>query len=94
MERRSAPRYYSSRPSRSPVRHFPVVLLFWLAAAICLVAETAIVRAALHTRAAPDSALVPGPRRALEVLYALLPALFLGAVLVLTWRAIAAAPGA
>ena len=63
---------------------------FWLAAAICLVAEAAIVRAALAARTAPASALVPGPRRALEILYAVLPALLLGAVLALTWRAVAA----
>lgn len=66
------------------------MLLFWLAAAICLAAEAAIIRSALAARAEPASALVPGPRRSLEILYAVLPALLLGAVLVLTWRAVSA----
>ena len=89
MERRFASRYYSSSVPGSPLPD-PVVLLFWLAAAICLVAEAAIVRSALAARPAPASALVPGTRRALEILYALLPALLLLGVLVLTWRAVAA----
>lgn len=75
-----------------PVPRSPIleVLLFWLAAAICLVAEAAIIRSALAARAEPGSALVPGSRRALEIFYAVLPALLLGVVLLLTWRAVSA----
>ena len=55
-------------------------VLFWLAAGCCAVAELAIVRS------------VAGARRASEMVWAVLPALALAAVLALTWRAMHAGP--
>ena len=60
--------------------------IFWVAAALCLVAEIAIVRSALVARGAPAGA-VPGARRPIEVLWTLLPAIALALVLGATWRA-------
>lgn len=74
---------------------------FWVAAVACAVAQLAIVRSVFVARApvgaadgAPDSAAgrVPATRRAAEVTWAVLPALALAGVLVLTWRAMHAAP--
>ncbi|HWJ21516.1 MAG TPA: hypothetical protein VNS52_04100 [Gemmatimonadaceae bacterium] len=63
--------------------------LFWIAAALCAFAQVAILRSALFTRgmpAAPGSTLPP-LRRAVEVAWAVLPAIALAALLVFTWRA-------
>ena len=60
--------------------------IFWIAAALCLVAEIAIVRSALVVRSAPGGA-VPRSRRPIEVLWTLLPAIALAFVLAATWRA-------
>ncbi len=75
---------------------------FWVAAVACLVAQVAIVRSVLvarapareaHSGAGPAGP--PAPRRAAEVAWAVIPALGLALVLVLTWRAVqAAAPSA
>ena len=50
--------------------------LFWAAAVVCGVAHAAIVMSVLRS----------GPRRRLEITWAVIPALALGAVLVMTWR--------
>lgn len=73
---------------------------FWVAAVACAVAQVAIVRSVFVARAplgaadeAPRSSHgVPmaAPRRAAEVVWAVVPALALVAVLVLTWRAVRA----
>jgi heme/copper-type cytochrome/quinol oxidase subunit 2 len=70
---------------------------FWVAAVACVVAQVAIVRSVLVARAPADgshaeSARVEpsrrtAPRRGVEVAWAVVPALALAAVLVLTWRA-------
>jgi hypothetical protein len=63
-------------------------ILFWLAAASCIVAQAAIFRAVLATHgvsALPEP--VPRPRAGAEVAWALIPALGLALVLALTWRA-------
>ena len=68
-------------------------LIFWLAVACCVVAQVAIVRAALKApppgaRGAEPGAEVPRPRRASEIAWTILPALGLAIVLFATWRAI------
>jgi heme/copper-type cytochrome/quinol oxidase subunit 2 len=50
--------------------------LFWAAALVCGVAHAAIVASVLRS----------GPRRRLEIAWAVIPALALAAVLVMTWR--------
>jgi heme/copper-type cytochrome/quinol oxidase subunit 2 len=62
--------------------------LFWLAVVSCVVAQGAIFRAVLapHPATAQNEP-VPRPRTGAEVAWALIPALGLALVLVLTWRA-------
>lgn len=50
--------------------------LFWAAALVCGVAHVAIVASVLRS----------APRRRLEIAWAVIPALALAAVLVMTWR--------
>ena len=69
--------------------------IFWIAVLSSVIAETAILRAILRVRAAPPSvpptgAALPRVRRGAEILWAVLPALLLGLVLALTWRAMRA----
>lgn len=66
------------------------VLIFWIAVACCVVAQVAIVWAALRPPArVPESgADVPRPRRAIEIAWTVLPAVGLAIVLVATWHAI------
>ena len=56
----------------------PVVAttLFWAAALVCGVAHLAIVASVVRS----------GPRRRLEIAWAVIPAVALAAVLVMTWR--------
>ena len=60
---------------------------FWLAVVLCAIAQFFILRSALVVRAAPADRLVPGARRPVEFLWAVLPAVALAVVLVFTWRA-------
>lgn len=60
---------------------------FWLAVVLCAIAQFFILRSALVVRAAPADRLVPGARRPVELLWALLPAVALAVVLFFTWRA-------
>lgn len=73
------------------------VALFWLAVAVATAAELAIVAATVRVSrphgpvdvpalAEGETATVPSPRRGLEVVWAVLPALALAALFVLTWR--------
>jgi hypothetical protein len=71
--------------------------IFWLAVLSSIVAEIAILRAVFRTRsvaarpaAAPDERSLPRVRRGAEILWAVLPALALALVLVMTWRAMRA----
>lgn len=63
--------------------------IFWSALACCVVAQVAILRSALarHRPPANAPATLPPVRRGVELVWALLPALALAGVLVLTWRA-------
>lgn len=61
--------------------------LFWIAAAACVVAQFFIIRAVV--RAVPSvtgSPNVPTPRRALEIAWAILPAVLIIAVFLGAWR--------
>ena len=71
--------------------------LFWVAVACCVVAQLAIVRSVLragaraslpHEAGDRDAGVRPLPqsRRVVELLWVLIPALGLAAVLVATWR--------
>jgi len=66
---------------------------FWIAVACCVVAQAAIVRAAVRPRGDGDAVAgggvaVPRPSRAAELAWTLIPAAALAAVLALTWRAL------
>jgi heme/copper-type cytochrome/quinol oxidase subunit 2 len=71
--------------------------IFWIAVLSCVVAEIAILRAVFRVRGTVPGPAAPGVgsslprvRRGVEILWALLPALALALVLVLTWRAMRA----
>lgn len=84
----------SCRADRVPPRVTIRIVLFWIAAACCVVAELAILRSLLFGRAARPDRLegrpvtAPTPKRATEVAWAILPAVGLLLVLYLTWRAV------
>jgi heme/copper-type cytochrome/quinol oxidase subunit 2 len=62
--------------------------LYWAAVACCVVAQVAIVRSVLRA-GAPRHATerpVPHSRRAVELVWVLVPAIGLAAVLFVTWR--------
>lgn len=65
--------------------------LFWVAAAICVVAELAILRSVLVGRASAggaESGRDPHTRRSIEIAWAVIPAVALIFILYLTWRAV------
>jgi heme/copper-type cytochrome/quinol oxidase subunit 2 len=63
--------------------------IFWIAAAICIVAEIAILRSAFvpHPDTA-ESASLPHSARGLEMIWAIVPAIVLAILLAATWRAV------
>ncbi|HEV7991578.1 MAG TPA: hypothetical protein VGP25_07115 [Gemmatimonadaceae bacterium] len=62
--------------------------LFWTSVACCLVAQLLILRSVLGARhLPPPGADVPRSRGAVEMLWALVPAVALAVLLVFTWRA-------
>jgi hypothetical protein len=69
-------------------------ILFWLAAVCCAIAQLALLRSALVSWRGGHAATPPGSARAgraVELLWALLPAAGLALVLIVTWRAISLA---
>ena len=63
--------------------------IFWIAAAIYVVAELLILRAAFAPPAdAGASAPVPQSPRGIEMIWAVIPAVVLGLLLAATWRAL------
>ena len=63
--------------------------LFWLAAVCCAVAEVAILRTVWRTHPQPASpGDAPRSKRAMEIAWALLPAVALVTVFFFTWRAL------
>jgi heme/copper-type cytochrome/quinol oxidase subunit 2 len=67
-----------------PLRFADVV--FWLAVACCTVGHLAILRSIVTAPIGPTEH-NSRTRRALEIFWAVLPAIILGAVLTFTWRA-------
>ena len=69
--------------------HVPATVLFWISVACCLVAQVLIVRSVVAARrlpvVRPD---LPRARGSVEVMWAVVPAIALAAVLFFTWRAI------
>ena len=64
--------------------------IFWIAVASCTVAQVAILRSIFNTAPQGAPAATPGaPRihRAMEIVWAIVPAVALAAVLLFTWRA-------
>ena len=79
------------------------LVLFWVTAAVCVVAEFALLRSLLFGRARAAERSATGPmsdalraRRPSEIAWAVIPAVGLFFVLYLTWRAVdsPAAPAA
>lgn len=75
----------------------PVVqgALFWSAVLACAIAQFFILRTAFRPAGATDTStepggramMVPSSRRAMEMIWAVLPALLLGAAFFFAWRA-------
>ena len=71
------------------MRLTPSTLLFWSSVACCLVAQVLIVRSVLGARHLPAaSPELPRSRDAVELFWAIMPAVALGVLLLFTWRAI------
>ena len=64
--------------------------IFWIAAAACAIAEIAILRFSFAAQRANKSDLVPAAPRSGEIVWAIIPALALIAVLFATWQRIEA----
>jgi hypothetical protein len=62
------------------------MVLFWVAALACAIAEAAILWSVITQRSTPGAG--ASSPRAVEILWAVLPAIALGLVFVYTWRAI------
>lgn len=62
--------------------------IFWIAAVLCLAAQTAILRAAFRPPASETAATVPHSSRRVEILWAVIPAIALALLLAATWREI------
>ena len=63
--------------------------IFWVGVVSCAIAQVAILRSVLRTRRVRETeggAVVPRPRFAVEVAWAIVPAIALGMLLVATWR--------
>lgn len=66
--------------------------LFWLSVACCAIAQFFIIRSVRGSRHVPEpSASAPHSGRAMEIMWAVLPAVGLAVLLVFTWRAVRAA---
>ena len=63
--------------------------LFWISAAVCAVAQLALIVSAIRAPMAgsPESAAMRMPRRASEIAWTIVPAIGLAVLLVFTWRA-------
>ena len=63
--------------------------IFWIAAALCVIAELAILRAAFAPPAdAGTSTSIPHSPRGTEMIWAIIPAIILALLLAATWRAV------
>jgi heme/copper-type cytochrome/quinol oxidase subunit 2 len=71
--------------------------IFWVSVVICAVAQGAILRSVFgaSAEAAPAApAGVPRPRRVVEIVWAIVPAIALAVLFAFTWRAIHPVSGA
>ena len=69
--------------------HPLATILYWISVACCLVAQVLIVRSVLAARALPAVRPdLPRARGSVEVMWAIVPAVALAALLFFTWRAI------
>jgi heme/copper-type cytochrome/quinol oxidase subunit 2 len=64
---------------------YPVVIVFGVCALACVVGHVAILLSVLRARSSASDANVPRPRTAIEVVWALVPAVALAFVLTATW---------
>lgn len=64
--------------------------IFWIAALACAVAEVAILRSSFAAKNGNRSELVPAASRGGELVWAILPAIALSALLLVTWRRVEA----
>ena len=64
--------------------------IFWIAALACAAAEIAILRSIFAARSITKSELVPAAPRGGEVAWAIIPAIALACLLVVTWQRIEA----
>jgi molybdopterin biosynthesis enzyme MoaB len=63
--------------------------IFWIAALACAVAQFALLRSSFRIKKDTKSELVPGSPRAVELAWAILPAVVLCILLFATWRKVA-----
>lgn len=63
--------------------------IFWIAALACVAAQIALLRSSFKMKKDMRSELVPASPRAVELAWALLPALALSVLLFATWRQVA-----
>jgi heme/copper-type cytochrome/quinol oxidase subunit 2 len=65
-------------------------ITFWLAVIACVVAQIAIIKAAISApmTGSTETASMPMPRRGTEIGWTIVPALGLAVLLVFTWRAV------
>ena len=69
----------------------PSTLLFWASVACCLVAQVLIVRSVVGARRLPAAnPSLPRAHGGVELMWAVVPAIALAALLLFTWRAIEA----
>jgi len=69
--------------------HPVATILFWISVACCLVAQVLIVRSVVAARGLPAARPeLPRARGSVEIMWAVVPAIALAAVLFVTWRAI------
>ena len=64
--------------------------IFWIAALACAVAEIAIVRSIIAQRRAHNATLVASSSPLAELIWAIVPAIALSALLIATWQRIEA----
>ena len=63
------------------------MVIFWIAAAICIVAELAILKSSF-TPHPTESGAVTHSSKGIEMLWAVVPAIALAVVLAATWKAV------
>lgn len=62
-------------------------MIFWIAAAICIIAELALLRSAFTPRPS-EAGMASHSSKGIEMLWAIVPAIMLAVLLAATWRAV------